>query len=197
VTGARAVLPAALALVLAGCVAPASTRLGQAPACEIGDDGMAADAVVLMAQSVPTASRVPCVAGLPLGWHFAGMDARNGEAAFWLDSDRDGDRAIEVRLTGTCDTDRATEIPSDRDGMRRYELVKEVTPRYQGSRFYLFEGGCLTLAFALSGENRGEPLALAAQAIDVLRRAELADQVMEESGGRLQLDPPADAGAPR
>ncbi len=196
-TGARAALPAALALLLTGCVAPASTSFGQAPACEIGDDGNAADAVVLMAQSVPTASRVPCVKGLPLGWHFAGMDARNGAAAFWLDSDRDGLHAIEVQLTGTCDTDGATEIPSDRDGMRRYELVSQVTPRYQGSRYYLFEGGCLTLVFALSGDNRGEPLALAAQAIDVLRRDELADQVREASDGRLELDPPADAGAPR
>jgi hypothetical protein len=191
-----AALGAALALSLSGCVAPVSSSFGAAPACSIGDDAEAANGVLLMAQAVPTASRVPCVQGLPLGWHFAGLEARDGEAGFWLDSDRDGARAIEVRLTPECDTDGATEIPSDRDGMRRLERVTAVTPQYRGSRYYLFTGGCLTLLFTLSGDNRGEPLALATQGIGVLRRAQLDDQVRAETGGRLGLDPPADGDPP-
>jgi hypothetical protein len=187
-------LAATLALALTGCVAPVSSSFGAAPACSIGDDGKAANGVLLMAQAVPTASRVPCVQGLPLGWHFAGLEARNGEAHFWLDSDRDGARAIEVRLSADCDTGGATEIPSDRDGMRRLERVTEVTPQYRGSRFYLFTGGCLTLVFTLSGDNRGEPLALASQGIGVLRRGQLDDQVRAETGGRLGLDPPRAGG---
>ncbi|MGY1823857.1 hypothetical protein [Geodermatophilus sp. SYSU D00079] len=194
--GSSAALVAALALSLTGCVAPVSSSFGAAPACSIGDDAKAANGVLLMAQAVPTASRVPCVQGLPLGWHFAGLEARDGEAAFWLDSDRDGVRAIEVRLTPGCDTEGATEIPSDRDGMRRLERVTAVTPEYRGSRFYLFTGGCLTLVFTLSGDNRGEPLALATQGIGVLRRAQLDAQVRAETGGRLGLDPPADGEPP-
>ena len=194
---ARAVLPALLVLLLTGCVAPASARFGSAPACAIGDDGTAANGVLLMAQEVPTATRVPCVEGLPLGWHFAGLEAGRGEASFWLDSDRDGAHAIEVRLTGECDTTGATEISSDRDGMRRLERVTQVTPHYLGRRYYLFDGGCLTLVFTLSGDNRGEPLALATQGVGVLRREELAEQVREESDGRLDLDPPRAARSPR
>jgi hypothetical protein len=194
--GPAAALAGALALSLSGCVAPVSSSFGAAPACSIGDDAKAANGVLLMAQAVPTASRVPCVQGLPLGWHFAGLEARDGEASFWLDSDRDGARAIEVRLTPECDTGGATEIPSDRDGMRRLERVTAVTPQYRGSRFYLFTGGCLTVVFTLAGDNRGEPLALATQAIGVLRRAQLDDQVRAETGGRLGLDPPADGDPP-
>ncbi len=135
------------ALLLSGCVAPASSLIGQVPACSVGDEGAAASGVVLMAQSVPTASQVPCVEGLPIGWQFSGLDARNGSSRFWLDSDRDGARAIEVQLTESCDTTGATEIPSDRDDMRRLERVTEVSPQYLGRRYYLFDGGCVTYRF--------------------------------------------------
>jgi len=185
------------ALLLGGCAGPESTVIGQAPACSIGDDATAAHGVVLMAQAVPTASRVPCVQGLPLGWHFAGLDARNGSARFWLDSDRDGPHAIEVRLAAACDTERATEITSDRAGMRRLERVTQLTPEFLGRRYYLFPGGCMTVVFALSGEARSEGLALATQGIGALSREELAEQVHQQSGGRLELDPPQAAEPPR
>ncbi|MGY1711675.1 hypothetical protein ACI8AC_19435 [Geodermatophilus sp. SYSU D00758] len=188
----RAAAPAVLSLLLAGCVAP-GVPAGQVPACAIGDQGAAASGVVLMAQAVPTASWVPCVEGLPLGWHVAGLDVRSGSGRFWLDSDRDGVHAIEVRLSGRCDTDDATEIRSDRPGMRRFEQVTQVSPQYHGRRYYTFGGGCITVVFRLAGDSRGEPLALATQAIGALRRADLAEQVRQASGGRLELDPPAEA----
>ena len=113
-----------------------------------------------MAQAVPTASWVQCLEGMPLGWHFSDMDVDRGAARFWLDSDRDGMRAIEIRLTRSCFTSGSTEIPSDRPEMRRLERVSQVTPLYLGRRYYLFDGGCITVVFRLSGENRGEPLAV-------------------------------------
>jgi hypothetical protein len=186
--------PALLALlgvlVLPGC--GQLTRLtSDVVACREGDDGTPANAVVLMAQSVPSASWVPCLEAMPQGWHFSEMDVDKGSAHFWLDSDRDGTHAIEVRLTGSCDTAGATEIPSDRDGMRRLERVTEVAPQYVGRRFYLFDGGCITVVFTLSGENRGEPLAVATQGLGAVPRDELRALVREKSGGRLELDPPA------
>jgi hypothetical protein len=201
VTGARhtpwAVLPlATTALLATGCAAPAGPLQRAVPACSIGDDARAAHGVVLMAQSVPTASVVPCVEALPLGWHVSGLEAERGSARFWLDSDRDGVRAIEVRLTGSCDTGEATEVRSDRDGMTRFERVTQVTPQYHGRRIYLFDGGCLTIVFALAGDSRAEPLALATQGIGTLRRGELAEQVRAENGGRLELDPPRAGGPP-
>ena len=180
------------ALVLGGCAAEEPSVSREVPACAADDDGEAANGVLLMAQSVPSATWVPCVEGVPLGWEFGGLDARRGSARFWLDSDRDGPRAIEVRLDEGCDTTGATEIPTDRQGLRRLERVTQVTPEFHGRRFYLFEGGCLTVVFTLGGEYRGEPLALATQGIGVLSRAALAAQVREETGGRLELDPPAD-----
>jgi len=178
-----------LACGLAGCASD-TTATTEVPACARGEHGTAAHGVVLMAQSVPTASWVPCMrTALPLGWRFQQLDARNDVSRFWLDSDRDGERAIEVRLTRGCAIGGATEIPSDRDRMRRLERVAQTTPAYRGERYYVFAGGCLTFVFDLRGDSPGEALALAGQSVGVIGRAELAAQVRDDSGDRLWLDP--------
>ena len=96
-----------------------------------------------------------------------------------------------MRLEASCDTSGATEIPSDRDGMRRWERVERVSPGYAGERYYVFPGGCLTFVFRLGGDSAGEALALAADAVGTVSRADLRAQVDAESGGRLSLDPPS------
>jgi hypothetical protein len=182
---------AAAAAALTACSSDGpNSAITTAPLCESGHDREAANGVILMAQSVPSATWVPCIrAALPLGWSFHHLEASNGESRFWLDSDRDGTRAVEVRLTGSCTTDGATEIPSDREDMRRLERVDRISPGYAGRRYYVFDGGCLTVLFSLAGDSPGEALALASQVVGVVARADLQEQVREESGGRLELDP--------
>jgi hypothetical protein len=139
-----------------------------------------------------TATWVPCLrTALPLGWGFHHLDARNDVSIFSLDSDRDGPEAIKVRLEKSCDTSGTTEIPSDREGMQRLERVTTTTPHFEGKRYYRFDGGCITFVFRLTGdgENRGEALALATQAVGAVSRANLIAQVHDESNGRLFLDP--------
>jgi hypothetical protein len=188
----RRLSPAAAlaAVLLTGCVAPASLGSDEL-ACRAGDDGEPARGVVLMAQAVPSAAWLPCLDAVPLGWSLAGVEIRDGSGGFWLDSDRDGVRAIEARLTASCDTRDATEIPSDRAGLRRLERVTQVHPQYVGTRYYVFDGGCLAMVFRLAGDYRAEPLAVATESIDVVGRADVAAYVHEQSGGRLQLDGPA------
>jgi hypothetical protein len=187
---ARALLLAGLAsAAVAGCAQSASLET-EVVACRSGEDATPANGVVLMAQSVPTASFVPCLDTLPLGWRVAEMDVRNDSARFYLDSDRQDGHAIEVTLTEECATDGASEIPSDRAGMRRLENVTEVSPRYVGRRFYLFEGGCITVQFTISSEDRSEPLAVVTQGLGAVPRNELRELVRERSDGRLELDPP-------
>jgi hypothetical protein len=187
---APAVLLAALAAGATGCATGASnSAVTRIPLCSTSGGG-AGEEVVLMAQSVPTATWVPCIrTALPLGWGFQHLEARNGDAAFWLNSDRDGTEAIGVHLQPSCDVAGATEIASDRPGMRRLERVRRVSPSFAGERYYVFPGGCLTFAFRLSGDSPGEALALASQVVGALPRQVLQAQVRRESGGRLELDP--------
>jgi hypothetical protein len=193
VTARRLVLLASGALLLGGCVEVGSPGTGGL-ACRSGDDGGPAGGVVLMSQAVDTASWVPCLDAVPVGWHLSEVEIRDGSGRFWLDSDRDGARAIGVALTGSCDVREATEIPSDRDGMRRYERVARISPDYVGTRSYVFDGGCLTTRFRLTGHDRAEPLGVATEVIDVMARADVEAAVRESTDGRLQLD--AGDGAP-
>jgi hypothetical protein len=54
----------------------------------------------------------------------------------------------------------------------------------------VFDGGCITVVFNLAGTDSSEPLAVATQGLGVVARDDLQDLVREESGGRLELDPP-------
>ena len=184
------VLTPLAAAILAGCGSDGpNSAITDPPLCSDGDEG-AGNGVLLMAQSVPSATWVPCIGtALPLGWNFHHLEADNGAARFWLDSDRDGQKAVEVRLTASCDTAGSTEIPSDRAGMRRLERVGRMSPTYAGTRYYLFDGGCLTVVFSLDSDSPGEALALSSQAVGVVSRADLREQVRATSGGRLDLDP--------
>ena len=183
-----------LALGLSGC-SNDTTATTEQPTCAAGEDGAASNAVILMAQSVPTATWVPCLqSALPLGWNFHHLDARDTVSVFSLDSDRDGQEAIKVRFEASCDTSGATEIASDQEGMDRLERVTQTTPTFEGKRYYVFEGGCITYVFTLTGDsdNRGEALALATQSVGAITRDDLSDQVRDESDGRLSLDPAGD-----
>jgi hypothetical protein len=192
----RLTVAAVGAVLLTGCVQTGSLA-GRELACRAGGDGEPANGVVLMAQAVETAAWVPCLDTVPLGWHLSDVQVRDGSGRFWLDSDRDGVRAIEVALTPSCDARDATEIPSDRDGVRRLEQVVQLSPGYVGTRFYVFDGGCLAVYFRLGGDDRAEPLAVATEGIDLIRRTDIETHVREETGGRLDLDPTAlEDGAP-
>jgi hypothetical protein len=195
---AAAVLALLVAGGLAGCgddSADSAAAITNPPLCPVGD-GNAGNGVILMAQSVPTAAWVPCLTTLPSGWDFHHLDARDGGSRFWLDSDRDGIKAIEVRLDGSCDTSGATEIASDHEHTHRMERVRRVSPTYAGERFYVFRGGCLSILFQLDGDSPGEALALASQTVDVVSRTDLRAQVHRESGGRIELDPSGGDGQP-
>jgi hypothetical protein len=93
---------------------------------------------------------LPCVAALPSGWSTGRADITSGHTRLWLDSDRAGLHAITVTLTATCDTSGTHQIPSDRPGMRRFEHVASLSPRFTGLRLYTFPGGCTTYRFSFA-----------------------------------------------
>jgi tRNA A-37 threonylcarbamoyl transferase component Bud32 len=143
--------------------------------------------MILMAQSVPSATTVPCLAALPAGWEFGGIDIDHNRGKFWLDSDEGGNRAVEATLLppDQCDVDNATEVPSDEVGLRRFERVDQLPPAARGTRYYLFEGGCVTYEFDFDGEVTASLLFDADSALAFEPRAELVDEVDDRFGLRL------------
>jgi len=141
---------------------------------------------VLMAQAVPTATAVPCIEALPTGLSFASAIAHNGEARFWLDSDRAGPRAVTVTLTGSCTTSGARRVPTDEAGTERFDSEPAVSGRGPGpDRFYRLPGGCVTYDYSAAARTDPELTAAADGALGFLPRDDLAAYVREQSGQSL------------
>ena len=138
--------------------------------------------LVLETQSVPSASLVPCLASLPLGWSFRGLEVQDGMSRMTLDSDRGGVEAADVTLTESCDVSNATEVPSDEPGTLRFEEIDTLGNRYAGLRYYLFEGGCAAYRFDFSGEGRTSLAEEVTLALSFVSRAEIEKAVEENLG---------------
>jgi hypothetical protein len=186
----------AVAVLLGGCSLLSPREFGQlhSPACEYkGDAGT--PVVVLEAQAVPSATMLPCVKLLPTGWTLASgsLTLHNGEARFGLTSDRAGTQAVTVVLQPSCDVTGAIRVPSDEPGTRRYQTVGTVeTTRFTGLQIYVFDGGCVTYRYDLTGEGKATPISEVTQALGFVPRAAVAKGISDWTGGRYQLDPPGE-----
>jgi membrane-associated phospholipid phosphatase/tRNA A-37 threonylcarbamoyl transferase component Bud32 len=147
--------------------------ISQAPDCETSN------LTVLMAQSVPEATMVPCVATYPAGWSLGDVRVRNDRALFWLNSDIAGDHAVEATLQpeDRCDVSAATEVPSDEVGTQRYESLRGLPPALESTRYYLFPGGCVTYRFDFDADATSSQFFDADQALGFLPRSTLAEEV--------------------
>ena len=178
------VLAAVLALVgvlTSGC---GVAQQQAAPLCRLPPIG--AETLVLLAQSVPTADRVPCIANYQAGWHYADQLVRSDEGWFTLDNDRAGVSAVRITLTATCDTEGFTEIASDEQDTIRFERVLSVEDRFRAVRAYKFDGGCVTYRFSFS--RRGQALVNEVSSmITFVTRAQIDESVRREHNGSLGL----------
>jgi hypothetical protein len=87
-----AIAMSGLVLALVACTPPENAQ----PTCRPGPP------TVLMAESVPSASLIPCVDALPRGWTWNGFRASESGSTFSLDQ-QDGDGLLEVEFVATCD----------------------------------------------------------------------------------------------
>jgi tRNA A-37 threonylcarbamoyl transferase component Bud32 len=143
----------------------------------------------LEAQSVPSATLVPCLRSLPIGWRLAKVTVNDGRSVLTLDNDRAGPGAMVVRLTAGCGIAGATPVLSAEPGAKRYVLVERTAPRLSTTRFDLFPGGCVTMRLNMPAENRTQLINEAAQLLGFTSRQALEQALEQRSGGRLHLDP--------
>jgi tRNA A-37 threonylcarbamoyl transferase component Bud32 len=187
----------ALALVLAailvvpnlfGLFTPA-TDLPVARSPECGTDNL----MVLAAQSVPSATAVPCIESFPAGWELGGVRVKRNRTTFWLDSDIAGDRAVEVKLTfpEECDVSGAVAVPSDVVGLRRFEQPERLPPGAALTRYYLFPGGCVTYRMEFDADADASVMFDVDEALGFQPREKLVERVREDADLRL-----CGAGAP-
>jgi tRNA A-37 threonylcarbamoyl transferase component Bud32/membrane-associated phospholipid phosphatase len=143
----------------------------------------------LQAQAVPSASQVPCVRYLPVGWSVAEVAVNNGRSVLTLNHDRAGLAALVVRLTAACDPTGAVEGPSARAGVRHYQRIESPTGEFTATWYDRFPGGCVTSRLHLTTDPNGEFAAQAPQVLDFTSRAALQGALSQRSDGRLELNP--------
>lgn len=166
----------ALLLATTGCAGTRDTM----PRCE------ATSRLALVAQSVPDASYVPCIAELPTGWSFDEAEVNDRGTTISLESDRT-DRPITVMLRSSCEIGDATPVAPRDDGMRTYQRIDSIDPRYAGAFIDLFPGGCIETRYDF---ERGPHISLITdlhEAIDVSSRRQLRQDL--ERNFDIQLDP--------
>jgi hypothetical protein len=143
----------------------------------------------LMAQSVPSASQVPCVRALPVGWTVANVAVNDGRSVLTLDHDRAGDAALVVRLAAACEPAGAVEGPSPVEGVRHFQRIESSTGEFRATWYDRFPGGCVTSRLHLTTDPNGEFAAQAPAVLGFTSREALRRALDERSGGRLHLDP--------
>jgi membrane-associated phospholipid phosphatase/tRNA A-37 threonylcarbamoyl transferase component Bud32 len=143
----------------------------------------------LMAQSVPSASLIPCLQYVSVDWTVAKVAVNNGRSVITLDHDRGGRAAMVVRLTAACDLAGATEVTSEYQGARRYLRVDRNSTEFSATRAYTFPGGCVTQRFRAAGPSALRLRDTASTEFGFITRQELRQALSQRSNGRLELDP--------
>jgi tRNA A-37 threonylcarbamoyl transferase component Bud32/membrane-associated phospholipid phosphatase len=143
----------------------------------------------LMAQSVPSASLIPCLQLVPVDWTVAEVAVNNGRSVITLDHDRGGRAAMVVRLSASCDLAGATEVTSEQPGARRYLRVDPNSTEFSATRAYTFPGGCVTQRYRAAGPSALRLRDTASTEFGFITRDELRQALSQRSHGRLELDP--------
>jgi len=145
------------------------------------------EVMILMAQSVPSATLVPCVSALPAGWDVELVRVKRNRTTFALGSDRAGGSAVKVTFTppGDCDPTDAEPVPSDEVGTRRLERPDALAPALRSTRFYLFPGGCVTYRYAFAEGSSPTLVFDADRALTFETRQPLVDEVRRQTDLRL------------
>jgi hypothetical protein len=179
---------AACAVVL--CLAPAScsTNAGGPPPCDDPSD----HGVVLIAQSVPSATLIPCVRSIPTGWTFGGGFVSQDLSRMWLSSTVAGVNSVRADLTPSCDPGDAIEtVPSPGEtGTRVFQGPQSLDP-FRWTRYVTFPGGCVVFDYRFAS---GAPASLSLvvnDAFSFVPRDEVVAAVRDELGETL-----CGAGAP-
>jgi len=162
-------------------LAPAcSSSASMLPPCNRPDDRT----LILIAQAVPTATRLPCITAIPAGWTFGGALVESDLARMWLDSDLGGIHAVQIDLVARCDTSDAVEVPPgpDEGGTRVFQLPVTLPPGFVGSRFVTFPGGCVRTEYRFAADAPASLTVEADAAVGLIARSAVAVEVEDAFG---------------
>ena len=103
--------------------------------------------VAVIAQSVQTAAYVPCIGELDEGWTAGEFDPARNRTHFSLTSDRAPGHPVDIVFAKTCASAGAIPTTPSATGIRTSIRLRSISPRYTGTMYDVFSGGCVTATF--------------------------------------------------
>jgi hypothetical protein len=178
-----------VALAAAGCGGGGTVTLVDAtPECRPGRR------LAVLAQAVPTAAYVPCIADDESPWRFSSLTVEKGRARLSLVYIDPSGRSARVQLTRRCDISGASEQPpvAGEPDVERYLRTSTLSPRMAGVGYAVFDGGCVATEFDLPrNADASERLLDLDTTVGLYPRSRLSAELDREFD--LELDVPPDA----
>jgi len=143
--------------------------------------------LAIVAQSVPSASYLPCLSDLPQGWDASGFNPTQASTSFLLNSDRSPGQPVTVRLTAACDVSHASPSPARAPGALSYTRLDSISPRFTGRLYDVFPGGCVTYTFDFALGSQIALMEQFEQAVGLYPRQQLRLVLKQELG--VELNP--------
>jgi hypothetical protein len=159
--------------LIVGTAACAVEQAIPAPSCVDGGSALIA------AQSVPTASQIPCLEPLPDGWLVVSVSVNQDRTIVRLDSDRAGDDAATLRLEASCDVSGAVSESSEFLGVARYDQIDRLEPGFRASRYYVFPGGCVWWSFDFDDDASATESVAIGDTLALISRETFNDNIRE------------------
>jgi hypothetical protein len=184
---------AVLLVTVAGCGAGGTMNIVNAtPECNPGRR------LAVLAQAVPTAAYVPCIADEDSPWRFTSLTVAKGRARLSLVYIDPEGRSARVQLTRRCDVSGASEQPPEagQADVEHYRRASTLSPRLAGVDYDVFRGGCVTTEYDLPrNADASERLLDLDTTVGLYPRTRLSAELDREF--HLELDDPPDATAGR
>jgi hypothetical protein len=168
-----------------------------APACAVdtiepasGTECRVGDVEILSAQTAPSASYIPCIAGGLEAWRVEATEyTDDGTSLHLVTADRDGTWTVE--LADSCEPGSApSQPPIDRLEGELFRHVDAEGDRYRETSYYEFDGGCVVSDVDLSNDRSLDVVRQEQEdALAFVARDQLAAEVERRTDGRLTLDP--------
>ena len=140
-----------------------------------------------MAQSVPSASLLPCVESRLPGWTVANVAVNDGRSVITLDHDRRRRRGRHAH-GGRPPGRRRREDASSEPGVRRVVRVEHLAGAFTATWHDECPGGCVTYRLHSTTDPMGQ-FATRRRRCWGSPPARAAPVLSQRSGGRLQMDP--------
>jgi hypothetical protein len=143
----------------------------------------------LVAQSVPSASLVPCVSMFGGRWSVDGEDFTSDGTTVSMTGRNSAEVTWTVSLAESCDS-ASMASTGESDGAQVAQAETQTDSSYTRTQVLTFDGGCVTSTVVIPSQfDRGLVIADVDGALVLVPRSALNDQVRAATDGRLGLDP--------